>query len=195
VAAEVYPSSIRSTAHGFSAATGKLGALLPTIIYNYVTEGRTKFFIVFPFGFVAFLMTYLWLPDTTGLDLREQERYWRHVVAGTEDQYHGIAVHPRHLSWWEVHVLHRNKHYDPELDRQSKIEDLRVLYESYMIAQNDHTGDSDDVEHHHITPDVAAYFSAENIEQKKTAQQLKEEALRRQAPEVRMQSKLEQSGL
>lgn len=195
VAAEVYPSSIRSTAHGFSAATGKLGALVPTIVYNYVKAGRTKFWIVPWFGLVAFIMTFLWLPDTTGLDLREQERYWRYVVAGNEDQYHGIAVHPRHLSWWEVHVLKRNRHYNPELDRQAKIEDLRVLYESYMIAQNDESGESDDVEHHHITPDVAAYFSSENIEQKKTAQQLKEEALRRQAPEVRMQSRLEQSGL
>ena len=36
VAAEVYPASIRATAHGFSAATGKLGALAPTVLYNYI---------------------------------------------------------------------------------------------------------------------------------------------------------------
>ena len=34
VAAEVYPTPIRATAHGFSAASGKLGALLAAILNN-----------------------------------------------------------------------------------------------------------------------------------------------------------------
>jgi hypothetical protein len=38
VAAEVFPIATRATAHGFSAAMGKLGALLPAIIYNYIGE-------------------------------------------------------------------------------------------------------------------------------------------------------------
>lgn len=46
VAAEVFPASIRSTAHGFSAATGKLGALAPTILYNYIIDNQTKFWVV-----------------------------------------------------------------------------------------------------------------------------------------------------
>lgn len=41
VAAEVYPTSIRATAHGVSAAVGKLGALAPTILYNYI-DNQTK---------------------------------------------------------------------------------------------------------------------------------------------------------
>lgn len=41
VAAEVYPTSIRATAHGVSAAIGKLGALAPTILYNYI-DNQTK---------------------------------------------------------------------------------------------------------------------------------------------------------
>lgn len=40
VAAEVFPTSIRSTAHGFSAAVGKLGALAPTILYNYIDNRK-----------------------------------------------------------------------------------------------------------------------------------------------------------
>jgi hypothetical protein len=65
LAAEVYPTSIRATAHGLSAACGKLGALLPAIIYNY-TETRTKFWIVTWFGLAGFLLTVLVIPDTTG---------------------------------------------------------------------------------------------------------------------------------
>lgn len=42
VAAESYPASIRGTAHGFSAASGKVGALIPTVVFNYL-NGRDKF--------------------------------------------------------------------------------------------------------------------------------------------------------
>lgn len=45
VAAEVYPASIRATAHGFSAAIGKSGALAPTILYNYIGN-QTRFWVV-----------------------------------------------------------------------------------------------------------------------------------------------------
>jgi hypothetical protein len=51
VAAEAYPASIRSTAHGFSAACGKLGALLPAVLYNYIDnrecfDRKLRFFIL-----------------------------------------------------------------------------------------------------------------------------------------------------
>lgn len=71
----------------------------------------------------------VFIPDTTGLDLREQERYWNFVREGREHEYHGIAVHPRHLSWFENKVLKRGKQYHPETDRKMKIEELRSLYE------------------------------------------------------------------
>lgn len=45
VAAEVYPVAVRASAHGFSAAMGKLGALMPAIIYNYI-DTHTKFWVV-----------------------------------------------------------------------------------------------------------------------------------------------------
>ncbi len=34
---QIYPSPIRATGHGMSAAAGKLGALVPEIIFNYGT--------------------------------------------------------------------------------------------------------------------------------------------------------------
>lgn len=45
VSAEVFPTTVRGSAHGFSAACGKLGALAPAIIYNYV-DAQTRFYIV-----------------------------------------------------------------------------------------------------------------------------------------------------
>ena len=47
VAAEVFPTPIRATAHGFSAACGKLGALFASVLYNYITVSLLC--TVFPF--------------------------------------------------------------------------------------------------------------------------------------------------
>lgn len=64
-AAEVYPSSVRSTAHGMSAAVGKLGALAPTILFNYISN-RAKFWAVCWAGLLGFLVTVVFVPDATG---------------------------------------------------------------------------------------------------------------------------------
>ncbi|UZJ55817.1 hypothetical protein CBS101457_005137 [Exobasidium rhododendri] len=127
LAAEVYPASVRSTAHGLSAATGKMGALLAAVYYNYIGS-REKFLFVFPWAFGGWALTLIFIPDTTGLDLREQERYFGYVLRGEQENYHGIAIHPRHLSLFERVVLRRHLQYDPELDRNQKIDELRQLY-------------------------------------------------------------------
>ena len=123
LAAEVYPASIRATAHGFSAAVGKLGALAPAILYNYI-DNHTKFWVCCWFGLLGWVLTIVFVPDTTGLDLREQERYWEYVVAGRIEEYHGVAVHPRHLSLYERVVLNRHRHYNPALDAQQRAAEL-----------------------------------------------------------------------
>jgi sugar phosphate permease len=92
VAAEVFPVSIRATAHGLSAAVGKLGALHAAVMYNYITT-QQKFYIVPWFGLAGAIMTFVFLPDTTGLDLKEQERRWECIRAGKEEDYH--VSHPR----------------------------------------------------------------------------------------------------
>lgn len=135
VAGEVYPSPVRATAHGVSAAVGKLGALVATVLYNYI-GARTKFWVVSWFGLIGFILTIIFIPDTTGLDLRKQERYWQYVREGRENDYHGIAIHPRHLSLFETVVLKRNQNYDPKLDKKSRIEEMRQLYN----AMNERSG-------------------------------------------------------
>jgi MFS family permease len=124
VAAEVFPTPVRASAHGFSAAVGKLGALTAAVLYNYITT-QQKFYVVPWFGLAGMLLTWLFLPDTTGLDLKEQERRFAYIRTGRESEYHGIAVHPRHLSLWE-RIRGAGKYYDPQLDYVSKVHDLRA---------------------------------------------------------------------
>ena len=81
------------------------------------------------FGLIGFILTIIFIPDTTGLDLREQERYWQFVREGREHDYHGVAIHPRHLSLYEKVVLKRHTYYDPNVDREMKINELMDLYD------------------------------------------------------------------
>jgi hypothetical protein len=97
--------------------------LAPAILYHYI-DNHTKFWVVTWFGLAGWVLTILFVPDTTGLDLREQERYWIFVAAGRAGDYHGVAVHKRHLSMWEWLILRRHKAYDAELDRQQRLEEL-----------------------------------------------------------------------
>ncbi|KAJ9137968.1 Mfs transporter [Pleurostoma richardsiae] len=128
VAGEVFPTPVRASAHGFSACMGKAGALLASVLYNFI-DTQTKFYVVPWFGLAGMLLTFIWLPDTTGLDLKEQERRWNYIREGRGDEYHGIAVHPSHLSLWE-RLMGVGKNYNPELDMKAKIEDLRVDWEA-----------------------------------------------------------------
>jgi len=50
-----------------------LGAFAPAILCNYI-DIPTKFWVVPWFGVVGFFLTYVFLPDMTGLDLKEQGR-------------------------------------------------------------------------------------------------------------------------
>ena len=127
VAAEVYPTAVRASAHGFSAACGKAGALVAAVVYNYL-ETDEIFKLVPWFGLAGAILTWLFLPDTTGLDLKESERRWKYIREGRPQDYHGIAVHPKHLSLWE-RLRGVGKSYDPELDYEQKVQELRGEWE------------------------------------------------------------------
>ena len=160
VAAEVFPTPIRATAHGFSAACGKLGALTAAVMYNYITT-QQKFYVVPWFGLAGVLLTLVFLPDTTGLDLKEQERRWQFIRAGRESDYHGVAVHPKHLSLWE-RFRGVGKYYDAELDYRQKIEEMRSDWEASQARQaHEKEGHFDDDDEHDgsvWSSDVSTYF-------------------------------------
>jgi len=158
VAAEVFPTPIRATAHGFSAAVGKLGALTAAVLYNYI-DTLEKFHVVPWFGLGGALLTWLFLPDTTGLDLKEQERRWQYIRAGREQDYHGIAIHPKHLSVWE-RFRGAGKHYDPDLDYKAKVEEMRAEWEEWQERKHmEKEKDGFDVDDEEYSDEISAYFS------------------------------------
>jgi hypothetical protein len=162
VAGEVYPTQVRASAHGFSAMVGKSGALLASVLYNYI-DTKTKFLVVPWFGLAGMLVTWIWLPDTTGLDLKEQERRWQYILKGKPEEYHGIAIHPQHLSLWE-RWTGVGKSYHPALDMKAKIRDLRAEWEereairvgSDADAESASLDQDDDEE---ITEEIRNYFN------------------------------------
>ncbi|RXK37001.1 Pi-transporter A-1 [Tremella mesenterica] len=164
LAAEVFPISVRATAHGLSAASGKVGALVPAIVYNYV-DSRARFWIVCWFGFAGWILTQIFIPDTTGLDLREQDRYWEYVREGRAKDYHGIAVHPRHLSWYERLILKRHLAYDIEWDRRERVKEMRLAWEAKQamkIEENPGRNlDDDDDDDDEFSPKTMGYFNHE----------------------------------
>jgi len=163
VAAEVFPAPVRASAHGLSACIGKAGALLASVLYNYIDD-RTKFHVVPWFGLAGVLLTWLFLPDTTGLDLEEQERRWVYLRKGEGEKYHGVAVHPQHLSLWE-RMRGAGKSYDPDADLKSRIEEIRSAWEERRSEKESTTsaerGSSDDEPNEddpRITDEIHVYF-------------------------------------
>lgn len=139
VAAEVFPTSVRATAHGFSAAAGKLGALLAAVLYNYI-DTQTKFYVIPWFGLAGMILTFLFLPDTTGLDLKEQDRRFEYIRTGRANEYRGIAIHKQHLSMWEI-MWGIHKNYDAEADYKLKVDEMRKEWmerqkEKFMEPEN-----------------------------------------------------------
>lgn len=159
VAGEVYPTAVRATAHGFSAMIGKSGALLASVLYNYIDD-RTKFLVVPWFGLAGMLITLIWLPDTTGLDLKEQERRWQYIMEGRGDEYRGIAIHPRHLSLWE-RLRGVGKNYHPDIDMKQKIHDIRAEFEQREASKENRDPESqaaDDDDDDELTLEISNYF-------------------------------------
>ncbi|KAI5304636.1 hypothetical protein KEM56_006224 [Ascosphaera pollenicola] len=149
VAAEVFPTPVRASAHGFAAASGKLGALLASVLYNYI-DTQTKFYVVPWFGLAGMLVTFVFLPDTTGLDLKEQERRWLCITQGRDQDYHGPAIHAKHLSLWE-RWRGVGKNYNAEEDYRQKVTEMRKDWEELMArraAEKESEREIDDADLH-----------------------------------------------
>ena len=112
----------------------------------------------------------VFIPDTTGLDLREQERYWHFVREGRAHDYHGIAVHPRHLSLFERVVLKRHLAYNPELDRQGRINELPERYQMVEGAKGAETDEEQTIpgaSEADLDDNVSRYFEMEKASVRK----------------------------
>jgi hypothetical protein len=100
IPAEVFPTNMRTMCHGISAASGKLGAVIASVLFQYASV-RDLFLLSGYASFAAGLITFLTIPETTTLDLHEIDRQWAHIVSGEESRYEGPAIDPRHLSFYE----------------------------------------------------------------------------------------------
>jgi len=60
---------------------------------------------------------------------------------GNAQDYHGVAIHPRHLSLFERVVLKRHLPYNPQLDAQQKMAEFRAVFHSTVGAG--HYGEED----------------------------------------------------
>ncbi|KZT68333.1 MFS general substrate transporter [Daedalea quercina L-15889] len=83
-AAESYPTAIRGTFFGISAAMGKVGAAVGTQIFIPIQNSlgkRWTFIIAAIFGAVGMLLTYVFVPDMTGVDLTvEDEKFFSYLA-------------------------------------------------------------------------------------------------------------------
>ena len=93
-------SAIASSAmcHGVSASSGKLGALIASILFNFVGEKDLFLFSGYA-SFIAFFITFLCIPETTTLDLFEIDKQWHKILS--DERYEGPATDPKHLSFYE----------------------------------------------------------------------------------------------
>jgi len=95
---EIFPTNMRAMCHGISASTGKLGALVASVLFNFVSE-RDLFLFSGYASFAASLITFLTIPETTTLDLYEIDRQWHKILSS--ERYEGPATDPRYLSFYE----------------------------------------------------------------------------------------------
>ena len=91
---------MRTACHGLSASAGKLGALLAAVLFNYASEAD-MFLISGYCSFVACVITFVTIPESTTLDLFELDKKWRMTLNGRAAEYEGAASDLEHLSFWE----------------------------------------------------------------------------------------------
>lgn len=100
IPAEVFPTALRTTCHGISAASGKLGALLAAVLFGYLRE-VDLFLLSGICCFLACAVSIYTLPESKGLDLYEMDKKWHLTLQGKEDEYAGPASSPQYLSFYE----------------------------------------------------------------------------------------------
>lgn len=101
IPSELFPTETRTFAHGISAAMGKVGALISGITLNLVTDPADRFYISAGCGLAGLILTYMFIPNVTQLDLAENDRYWEAVKSKKTQQYRGEYNNPKNLSVYE----------------------------------------------------------------------------------------------
>lgn len=77
VSVESYPTAVRGTCYGFSAAVGKAGAAVGTEVFTPIQDHlgkRWTFIIAAIVGVLGIVVTYFFVPDMSKKDLAEEDR-------------------------------------------------------------------------------------------------------------------------
>jgi hypothetical protein len=101
IPAEIFPTEMRTLCHGICAASGKVGALIAAVMFNFLQRDADLFLLSGYTSFLACIITVWTIPETVGLDLLEIDRKWRMTLDGRKKDYTGPANHPDHLSMYE----------------------------------------------------------------------------------------------
>ncbi len=90
-AGELYPTDVRTTAHGASAGIAKLGALWASVWFNYL-KSRERFWLAASLNSVGIILTLLFTPEPLRVPLLELDRRYAYHTAGKV--YHGAPPPP-----------------------------------------------------------------------------------------------------
>jgi len=138
MAAETYPTELRSTCHGISAFAGKAGALMATVVFGFV-ETKTIFYITAATCLGGLVFTYLFSCDLTRVSLAEHDAQLELFLEGRPEKYKGQLNRPEHLSnferWTGRHGEY-DKHWARKLvaEEEAKHADARAAISSNRIA-------------------------------------------------------------
>lgn len=95
-----YPTALRGTAYGISAAIGKVGAVVGIEVFKPVQDNvgtRFIFIVAAGIGVVGVIVSYLLIPDTTKFDLAAEDEAWRqYLLANGWDGYMGDGSTKEH---------------------------------------------------------------------------------------------------
>eukprot|EP01024_Parvocaulis_polyphysoides_P047962 TRINITY_DN45492_c0_g1_i1.p1 TRINITY_DN45492_c0_g1~~TRINITY_DN45492_c0_g1_i1.p1 ORF type:complete len:111 (+),score=11.38 TRINITY_DN45492_c0_g1_i1:91-423(+) len=105
---------MRTATHGLSAFCGKLGALIATVMFGYAQSTEFIFFTCAVCGLVGALLTLLFIPNVSHLDLAEADFRWQLILTGAHDRYGGEAIRSDNLSLFERVIFGWQKQYGEE---------------------------------------------------------------------------------
>jgi MFS family permease len=110
---ESYPTALRGSAYGLSAAVGKTGAVVGTEVFKPVVDHlgtRFVFIIAAAIGLLGVLLTAFFIPDTTKFDLAAEDEEWRqYLLANGWDGYMGDGTVRSHKASDVVNSLGPHK--------------------------------------------------------------------------------------
>lgn len=127
---ESYPTALRGSAYGLSAAIGKVGAVVGTEVFKPVENSigiRYIFIIAAGIGLIGVALTFFFIPDTTEFDLANEDELWRqYLLKNGWDGYMGDGTVKDHKASDIVNSLKGNhiRLQDEEINEARKLTKL-----------------------------------------------------------------------